>query len=878
MFRFIIAGAVAVVGLGYVILQGGSFLSGDNAQEVTLGGPNSQATRHVYPREDSMYEVGTSGLAYLSGYFDELCLTGAGTPCITDWLSGGSGGGTTTFQIDGSSQGVANVLDFNGTDFSITESPDNDFDITIASGITRDSELSAYAALADNETVTGEYDFNTGTTTINLLNVDGGGLSVFGAFGTAWSDFCEAITGGSGLCDGTDNTGGGGGGLATSTAIADTQIIWGTSASDVGSEAAFTYDDSTDRLTVINASTTKISATTFLGNVIGNLTGNVTGNADTATALASNGANCSSGNAPLGVDASGAVESCFDVWTEAENTSAAYISGNQTITLSGDVTGSGETAITTAIASDVVGFGDIDFSLTLAGNPALLVDECYFAKTTSGGGFICEGSTADTAEQLYLFPDLNGSDTTDTFSTLGSAQTFTGIKTISSNWVNTANPWADNEVADTLTIGASSVVDVDAVTGDTSDDDDLDVAAGGTGVSTLTGMVHGNGTSDFTALAVTTNGAIIVGDGAGIPTTYNAFTGSAGTLIHEAGGLEADVSAYTNGLYGMLSGVTADIDTLAEWNTALGGSILSGTDATVITGTAGTAGNCAEWDANGDLVDAGDACGTGGGGSGSLSTSTGFVGLPFTSEEYNYITNDLIIGGSATTSAEFIMDPEGASFTVASTSANASSTLITSGNSRFQVGTGTSPYSMVRGFFADFNTAGDVIFSLLGDALEFVFNVPVRFTDSLTIPQGTNPTVNATGELALNINTASTSLRFYDGSAEWSLRPEFSWGATFASSSLAYQGSFGASGSTTIRREGMEYNMTVDSFKCSVDTGSAMIEIGDGTASTTATCDGSRDGTNVSFTAEEDILIEIGSTSGSPNSIRLDVTSYWTTD
>lgn len=60
------------------------------------------------------------------------------------------------------------------------------------------------------------------------------------------------------------------------------------------------------------------------------ITGNLTGNADTATALAANGGNCSSGNAPLGVDASGAVESCFDVWTEAENTAAAYISDGNT--------------------------------------------------------------------------------------------------------------------------------------------------------------------------------------------------------------------------------------------------------------------------------------------------------------------------------------------------------------------------------------------------------------------------------------------------------------------------------------------------------------------------------------------------------------------
>lgn len=43
---------------------------------------------------------------------------------------------------------------------------------------------------------------------------------------------------------------------------------------------------------------------------IGSATGSITGNAGTATALAANGANCSAGNYPLGVDASGAVEGC----------------------------------------------------------------------------------------------------------------------------------------------------------------------------------------------------------------------------------------------------------------------------------------------------------------------------------------------------------------------------------------------------------------------------------------------------------------------------------------------------------------------------------------------------------------------------------------
>jgi len=63
--------------------------------------------------------------------------------------------------------------------------------------------------------------------------------------------------------------------------------------------------------------------------------GTWSGNAGTATALATNGSNCSSGNAPLGVDASGASESCFDVWTESENTSAAYTPQSRTVTVAG---------------------------------------------------------------------------------------------------------------------------------------------------------------------------------------------------------------------------------------------------------------------------------------------------------------------------------------------------------------------------------------------------------------------------------------------------------------------------------------------------------------------------------------------------------------
>jgi len=69
----------------------------------------------------------------------------------------------------------------------------------------------------------------------------------------------------------------------------------------------------------------------------------------------------------------------------------------------------------TEITDGVVNFPDIDFTNTLAGNPTLAVDECFFFSDLSGGGFLCEGSTADTSEQLYRFPNLNGVDTTQYF-------------------------------------------------------------------------------------------------------------------------------------------------------------------------------------------------------------------------------------------------------------------------------------------------------------------------------------------------------------------------------------------------------------------------------------------------------------------------------
>lgn len=82
----------------------------------------------------------------------------------------------------------------------------------------------------------------------------------------------------------------------------------------------------------------------------------------------------------------------------------------------------------------------------------------------------------------------------------------------------------------------------------------LTVAGGGTGTTSLTdgGVLLGSGTGAVTPMSVLSNGTIIVGDGSTDPTTLDLLTTSAGTLKHEYGGIEADISAIAKG--GLVTG------------------------------------------------------------------------------------------------------------------------------------------------------------------------------------------------------------------------------------------------------------------------------------------------------------------------------------
>lgn len=153
---------------------------------------------------------------------------------------------------------------------------------------------------------------------------------------------------------------------------------------------------------------------------------------------------------------------------------------------------------------------------------------------------------------------------------------------------------------------------------------------------------------------------------------------------------------------------------------------------------------------------------------------------------------------------------------------------------------------------------------------------------SFEIVNGTDITLNAAGEMG--VLTGTSSLRFHDGTAERQLKDEWSFGATFASSSLAFDGEFDAAGTTTVLRSGFKYGVTITEVYCRTNAGTADLMIGDGSASTSAltcTTSGATDSSpsNASFPARELIRIGLGNAGNSAlTDIYFDATVRWTID
>ena len=93
----------------------------------------------------------------------------------------------------------------------------------------------------------------------------------------------------------------------------------------------------------------------------------------------------------------------------------------------------------------------------------------------------------------------------------------------------------------------------------------LAVGQGGTGQQSFTDgcVLFGSDSGALTCSAALPAGTIIIGDGTGDPAAVTMFTAFNGFLKDEFGGLEANLKDYSDGLYGIASGETIEINTSA---------------------------------------------------------------------------------------------------------------------------------------------------------------------------------------------------------------------------------------------------------------------------------------------------------------------------
>lgn len=153
---------------------------------------------------------------------------------------------------------------------------------------------------------------------------------------------------------------------------------------------------------------------------------------------------------------------------------------------------------------------------------------------------------------------------------------------------------------------------------------------------------------------------------------------------------------------------------------------------------------------------------------------------------------------------------------------------------------------------------------------------------SFEIPNGTGPTVDAAGEVA--VDTTSGQFKWYDGQKIQTVTGTSSPSFNIASTTLdAYGGSF-KTGTTTLLLKNNPEALTMVGWYCkATTTGSVLVRFGDGTNWTNAGSCNTTGGfttasSNNTFTAWEDFIVQIGTSATSPSRVTITPTLNKTAD
>jgi hypothetical protein len=371
----------------------------------------------------------------------------------------------------------------------------------------------------------------------------------------------------------------------------------------------------TERMSVDSAG--NVTATTF--------TGALSGNATTATALAANGANCTGNNFALGVDASGVAECAQPAFSNLSGSVAA----SQMPALTGAVTSSAGSTTTSAGKADLL---DASFFCSDAGASDAYACSLSPAITAyvTGTHYRFKANTANTGAASINLNSLGAKTVVKVQGAITTALVDNDI--LAGQWVEVVYDGTNMQMMSPLGNAPSGTI-----SGLTTSA--IVTAASATSIQTPSATT----TLDSSGNLSTPGSISSTGSNGGIDATEGTGAGLTAAASHDL--LWGDSTAHrwkmnnNNGTSTTVAGFSDDLSVFASTTSAqflgvISDEVGSGTKVAKfdsVSGNSGvaaqtsgtlTSGNCAKFDANGNIVDNGATCGAGGGGSGTVTSST----------------------------------------------------------------------------------------------------------------------------------------------------------------------------------------------------------------------------------------------------------------